>query len=368
MRITLGSIIMTFLLWVSFSAAQTDQTSSWREIELQQSADGVDLCFLPVETIVGAQVHVVVESFPYSAGNAVYSGLKATTLTVSNTGAPIVIILKATHRDADWVWRFNIESGANLVGVHIISEELPRIEGIPSNVPVTGRTRVDGRDNDCVYPPAMNADLTEYGAENLRSRETAFQNWHGAFGLPALDTNLFDYAGISVVSYQFPTGGWEDATVDVSEVSSQEFSATKARGQLLLDEAVPPTLPFVDEMAGSLRVPEGLQRGEVWPWVISQGYAMAVPDELPEYLCQIDRLMEMALGVVLPKAGCRWGGIFRTQNANGMVLLGSIEMSSETCRTARQPRPLFARLDMAVVVGGSGCSINIFDINTKTFF
>lgn len=136
----------------------------------------------------------------------------------------------------------------------------------------------------------------------------------------------------------------------------------------MLDEAVPPTLPFVDEMSGSLSVPEGLERGEVWPWVISQGYAIAVPNELLDYLCQIDRLMEMAIGVILPKAGCRWGGNIGTQTANGLVLLGPIEMSLETCQITRQPRPLFARSGLAVSADGSGCSIYTFDINRKTFY
>lgn len=362
-----GIAAIVLALVASSSWAQNVHTTNGTEAVIQKTVDGVDLCFLPVETIIGAQVHIVAESYPLLSDRSIYNGLKATTLVVSNTAEPVVIILRTGNITGDWVWKFDIEPGANVVGVHLISTDLPRIEGIPPNIPITGRYSIEGRSNACVYPPVTDAALIGFGSKNLRSRETAFRKWDGAFGLHALDNNLFDYAGISVVSYQFPTGGWEDAAVEVSGGTSQEFAATKARGQFLLDEAVPPTLPFVDEMADALRVPEGLQRGEVWPWVISQGYAMAVPGELLNYLCQIDRLMEMAVGVIIPNAGCRWGGHSGAQEVNGVVLLGPIAMSLETCRTARQPTPLFARLGMVVTVDDSDCAINTFDINKKTF-
>lgn len=88
--------------------------------------------------------------------------------------------------------------------MHLISEVLPSHEGIPSDIPVTARYRVEGRQNECVYAPATGAALTEFGPAKLRSRESAFRKWNGIFSLPTLDNNLFDYAGISVASYQFP--------------------------------------------------------------------------------------------------------------------------------------------------------------------
>jgi len=365
LKINFGMIAIIAMWSADTTWAQAVQSLSEIETIIQKSADGVDLCFLPVETVLGAQVHVVVESFPLRSSASVYNGLKSTTLTVSNSGEPVVIILNTRGRDDNWVWWFDVEANANVVGVHLISDELPRLEGIPSDIPVTARYRVEGRQNDCDYPVVMDAAQTGLGPEYLRSKETAFRKWSGAFGLPSLDADLFDYAGINVVSYQFSSGGWENATVEISDTSAQEFLATKTRGKSLLDAAVPPALPFIDEMVGSLRVPEELQQGEVWPWVVSQGYAMPVPDDLLTYLCRIDRLMEMSLGVVLPSAACRWGGL-GTQAANGLVLLGAIEMSSETCRITRQPRPLFARFDLAVSVDGSDCSIYTYDINRKT--
>ena len=342
------------------------------EARIQKTADGVDLCFLPVETIVGAGAHIVIEVDPPRSDTSVFNGIKATTLTVSNTGAPIVLLLETGHSNGDLVWRFDIEAGAELVGVHLISDQLPIIVGLHANIPVTATYNSQGaepRRNDCVYEDGTDSFLTTFGDENSWLSDRSFKNFDGIFDLAHWEKRLFEYAGIGVVSYQYSRGGWEDATVEVSEISVREFAETKARGQRLLDEAEPPELPFLDETTEPLRVPEGLGRDEIWPWIISMGYAMAAPAELFNYNCEIDRLFVMTLGLdARPAAYCRWRNPRGVQTwRDGIVLLGPLDMSDETCRASRTRGWVMSRPNVTVTIDGSDCSINPVDLARKTY-
>jgi len=367
-------MISVISVWCTGTAwGQVAQPFSETETRIQKTADGVDLCFLPVETIVGAEAHIVSEGGTIRSATSVSNGLKTTTLTVSNTGAPIVIILDTGASEGDFVWRFDIEAGADLVGVHLISDQLPTIEGLPANIPVTANYKSqdpESRKNDCVFEDGTDSILTTFGAENSWVGESTFRYFGGIFNLAGWEENLFDYAGIGVGSFQYSRGGWGDATVEVSETSVREFAATKARGQRLLDEAEPPELPFLDETTEPLRVPEGLGRDKIWPWIISMGYAMAAPAELIEYNCEIDILFVLSLGLeALPTVGCQWPREWETENwQSGIALLGPLDMSDETCRASRTRGWIMSRPDIVVTTDGSDCRIRPLDIERKTYF
>jgi len=195
------------------SAAQTEQQPSSTEIELLKAENGMDLCFLPVETVVGAQVHVIVERNPRSSTVPKFNGLKATTITISNTGSPIVLLIYTRNSKGDLVWRFNVVPDANLVGVHLMSDRLPTLEGLPANIPVTVRYSVDQDDdtkNDCEYLPVTEPSLAEYGPQNLSYPERGFGGFGHILGMRSLDQILFEFAGMNIVSFQHSAGGWED--------------------------------------------------------------------------------------------------------------------------------------------------------------
>ncbi|MCK4713382.1 MAG: hypothetical protein KAT26_10935 [Marinosulfonomonas sp.] len=331
-----------------------------------KSDNGVELCFLPVETVIGAQVHVITDFVPPSTVAYDFSGLRTTSLTVFDTGEPIVLILRSA---IEMVWELNIDAAANVIGVHLISDTLPYIMGLPENIPLTARYDIDdtGTKNGCVYKAVENPNLSDVGSQQLRWPNHSFQDLSGLHQINFLEIDLFAYAGAEITSFQLTQGGWEGGTAIVSRVSTQIFAELKAEGRSLLDQATPPKLPFLSEPAATLKVPEDLGRGKVWPWIVSEGYAIPVPAELIKYFCEVDRLIAMASGVVLPEVQCKWGNYRRPITWVGLLLLGPVEMSDETCRMANQIRPLFAKSGIAVTTEILNCSMYTIDINRKTY-
>ena len=365
--------IPSYLLWVSFSLAQTPQEFDIYEPELLKSEDGEDLCFLPVEAIVGADVYVIVETYGYIQSLAAARRPKITTLSVSNTGRPIVIIFKALGSEYGGILNFNIESDTDIAGIHFISDIVPRVNGLPANILVTARYTTDrsqGTPNQCVFPPVEEPSLAGFGSENLRSSEYAFRALSALLGRRGFEADLNAYAGINVVSYQLTKGGWEDGVAAISMDTVREFNAIEAEGQMLLDQATPPELPFLPDGAPSLIVPEELGAGDIWPWVISQGYAMVTPPELIRYQCDVDRLWGWSMGIP-PQSGasCRWGAMGEPTGgrADGFLLLGPITMTKETCGIAGRPRLLWAGQGATLNVDGH-CSIYAVDINRKSWY
>ncbi len=299
--------------------------------------------------------------------------MKTTTVTVSDTGSPIVLLIDTARPKGDLVWRFNVEPGANLVGVHFVSDKLPMLEGLPANIPVTARYTVDQEDdakNDCVYQPVTEPSLAEYGPQNFISPKQLFRSFRAIRSLQDLDRNLFKYAGINVVSFQYSAGGWEDGAAEVSAASVQEFVETKVRGQRLVDEAVPPDFPYLSPSAEVLRIPENLESDELWPWIISKGYAMVAPTELVEYNCEITRLLVMTLGLDVPRIrNCRWRGFPGDRDRQiGIVLLGSIVMTEETCRKFPSRNWIMSIPEISITPSPPDCSQQPRDINQKAFW
>jgi len=142
----------------------------------------------------------------------------------------------------------------------------------------------------------------------------------------------------------------------------------------LLDEAVPPELPFLDENIEPLRIPEGLGRSEIWPWIFSMGYAMPAPDELFDYNCEIDLLFVLSLGLEAhptsyARSFCRWRNPRGVQTwRDGIVLLGPLDMSEETCLASRTRGWKMSRPGVIVTTDGSDCGINPVDLARKTYF
>lgn len=355
------------VVWCSqFASAQSVSPLAESESRMLKSDNGVELCFLPVETVIGAQVHVITDFVPPSTVAYDFSGLRTTSLTVFDTGEPIVLILRSA---IEMVWELNIDAAANVIGVHLISDTLPYIMGLPENIPLTARYDIDdtGTKNGCVYKAVENPNLSDVGSQQLRWPNHSFQDLSGLHQINFLEIDLFAYAGAEITSFQLTQGGWEGGTAIVSRVSTQIFAELKAEGRSLLDQATPPKLPFLSEPAATLKVPEDLGRGKVWPWIVSEGYAIPVPAELIKYFCEVDRLIAMASGVVLPEVQCKWGNYRRPITWVGLLLLGPVEMSDETCRMANQIRPLFAKSGIAVTTEILNCSMYTIDINRKTY-
>ncbi|PCJ76108.1 MAG: hypothetical protein COA53_02275 [Rhodobacteraceae bacterium] len=234
---------------------------------------------------------------------------------------------------------------------------------------MTARYNVDetNTQNSCVYKPVEDPELSGVGPQQLRAPDHSFSGIRGLLGLNYLEEELIAYAGTDITSFQLTEGGWEGGAAIISRASMQAFAETKATGRLLLDQVTPPELPFLSEPAATLKVPEGLGRGKVWPWIVSEGYAIPIPAELIEHFCEVDRLIAMASGVVMPGVRCKWGNYRRPVTWTGLLLLGPVEMSHETCRMANQPRPLFAKSGIGVTTEILNCSMYTIDINRKTY-
>ncbi|MBL1435351.1 MAG: hypothetical protein COB08_004030 [Rhodobacteraceae bacterium] len=362
------------LLVASPVMAQSDQALSGHEVELLKSEGGVDLCFLPVETVYGAQVHIIDESYVNVSRSVELASPKTISVTVEDTGEPIVLFVRfmASAR-TERIWKFDIEADANVVGVHFLSrfsKILPRMEGLPEGMPITFQYHVNGESNDCVFQPAMDPALAAYGPDQI-----APNSFSGipfiALGFGKLEEDLKRYAAMSMEAYQRTEGGWFDSSVTINSHTAQDFIDLKAREQLLLDQAQPPELPFLPETAETLTVPEGLARGEVWPWIIAHGYAMKAPPELIGYRCDIDQFIAFSMGLEVPKtAYCRWT-IDGTPNGESrfLLLLGSVEMSTETCESsAYSSSKIFGRDGIVIESENFNCRSGIMDINKKTWY
>ena len=344
--ISLILISLTFVVWTSrFASAQSFSPPAKSENRILKSDSGVELCFLPVANVIGAQVHVITDFVPPSTVAYDFPGLRTTSLTVSDTGEPIVLILRSA---IEMVWELNIDAAANVVGVHLISDTLPYIVGLPDNIPLTARYDIDDTDtkNSCVYNAVEDPNLGDVGSQQLRWPDHSFQDLAGLHELNFLEIDLFAYAGAEITSFQLTQGGWEGGTAIVSRVSTQIFAELKTEGRSLLED---------------------LGRGNVWPWIVSEGYAIPVPAELIKHLCEVDRLIAMASGLVQPEVRCKWGNYRRPISWTGLLLLGPVEMSDETCRMANQIRPLFAKSGIAVTTEILNCSMYTIDINRKTY-
>ncbi len=137
----------------------------------------------------------------------------------------------------------------------------------------------------------------------------------------------------------------------------------------MLDEAVPPEFPYLSPPAEVLRIPGNLEGNELWPWIISKGYAMVAPAELVEYNCETVRLLVMTLGWDSPPFRyCRWRGFpFDRNRQIGIVLLGSIVMTEETCRKFPSRKWIMSIPEVSISPSQPNCSLNVIDINLKEF-
>lgn len=134
-------LVITFVFFGGQILA--DENSAESENRILKSDSGVDLCFLPVGTVIGARMHVIIGFVPPSTVAYNFPGLWTTNLTVSDTVGPIVLILRSS---IEMVWSLRIDAAANVVGVHLISDTLPHIEGLPENILLTARYDLDGTD------------------------------------------------------------------------------------------------------------------------------------------------------------------------------------------------------------------------------
>ncbi len=183
------------------------------------------MCFLPVEAIVGADVYVIVETYGYIQSLVAARRPKITTLSVSNMGRPIVIIFKALGSEYGGILNLNIESDADIAGIHFISDTVPRVNGLPANILVTARYTTDrsqGTQNQCVFPLVEEPSLAGFGAENLRSSEYAFRALSAWLGRGGFEADLYAYAGLNVASYQLSKGGRADGILLLGPITMTE--------------------------------------------------------------------------------------------------------------------------------------------------
>ena len=360
-------LALIFIVWSSILAsAQTILPLEERDNKILKSDSGIDLCFLPTETVVGAQIHIINDYVARGTPVKGFSGPRTSRITVSDTGEPIVLILRSSIK---MVWDLDIAPDANVVGVHLITDILPQIEGLSSHIPLTARYTVEETkaQNICVFQPVEDPTLIGDGPEELRAPKHSFNELQGLIELNNLEDELIAYSGTGITSFQVTEGDWSGGVAIVSKASTQAFDETKATGESLLDQISPPELPLLDENVATLRVPEGLGRGKVWPWIVAEGYAIPIPADLIKHFCEVDRLIVMSSGVEVFNPECRWGNYEWPDSWSGMLLLGPVEMSHETCRMAGQPRPLLSKPGVGVTTEKQNCTMYTIDINRKTY-
>ena len=281
-------------------------------------------CFLPLDLVQNAKVHVIYLENPHMPTSRVVDDLRWSDIEVhvEQSAQPSVLLLMS---DDPVNWKITAEEDTNLIGVHVSSNTLVEISEFPKDLPLTAMLgNIAGV--YCDYPPQLASLKLE--AEEFEKAVGSMSLLHGServrhlylywLGKAARELGLGQIASYQVV---------KTPKVIVSEVAELEFQARVSSGQERLN-----TLKF--ELPETGEVPkkrliiskERANAPKLKEWIVSQGYGVWLDQSVGLTLCEFDTAFAEATGMNRLRGDmCRYGIFWSDAGPRIFMLTGVIE-------------------------------------------